>query len=456
MTAEPFSLDPVAQEILAALNRAGFAAYAVGGCVRDMLMGKTPHDWDITTNAHPQQIKEVFSRFPVLETGIRHGTLTVLVHNIPYEITTFRRDGAYTDHRRPAQIRFSDSLEQDLARRDLTVNAMAYHPEAGVVDPFGGRQDLQQKMLRCVGDPHTRYTEDALRILRTLRFAAVLGFSIERQTALALCQDAHLLSYISAERVYAEMTRLLCGKHAGRILCDYPAALSVRIPCLLPLAGLQQHNPHHIYDVLTHTAHAVDAIAPTPSLRWAALLHDCGKASTFSLDENGVGHFYSHAAYSTVYAEQTLRDLRADAQTVKIVSTLIRYHDTPTATDLTAVKKRMSRWGEDTFRQVLALQRADTAGQSPHLSIRLNTLERLEQLADQISAEQQCFTRKDLALRGSDVAALGYQGAQIGKALDYLLQLVIENKAENHADALRAALTHFPHAPLKTPFCRPH
>lgn len=309
--------------ILTRLEQAGFPAYAVGGCVRDTLLGRVPEDWDVTTAARPEQVSALFAGH-CIPTGLRHGTVTVRQDGLSVEVTTFRADGPYSDHRRPDAVYFSDSLAEDLARRDLTVNAMAMDVRGDITDLYGGRDDLRRGILRCVGDPDRRFDEDALRIMRTLRFAAVLGFTVEARTAAALHRCAPLLRDIAAERLLTEMDRLLCGAYVLPVLLAYPDVLGVFLPELLPCVGLDQQNRHHLYDVWEHTARSVAAIPPEPVLRWAMLLHDVGKPICFTVDGRGVGHFYGHPKVSAALAEEICRRLRMDKRTAREIVTLVR------------------------------------------------------------------------------------------------------------------------------------
>ena len=324
---EAFAIPSYARTALDRLTAAGHEAWLVGGCVRDLLLGRTPGDYDITTAALPEETEGVFAGEQLIETGLRHGTVTVVLEGCPLEITTYRVDGTYADARHPDQVTFTRSLREDAARRDFTVNAMAYHPDRGLWDGFGGRADLEKGLLRCVGDPETRFREDALRILRAVRFASVLGFTLEPATAEAARRTAPLLGQIAPERLSAELTKLLCGPGAGTVLGEYPDILGALIPELGPMVGFDQRNLHHCHDLLTHTAAAVDNIPPDPALRLAMLLHDVGKPETFSLGEDGQGHFYGHAKRSVELADAILRRLRYPNHLREKAVTLIRFHD---------------------------------------------------------------------------------------------------------------------------------
>lgn len=288
--------------ILQRLNDAGEEAYVVGGCVRDALLGVTPKDWDICTSARPEEMQRIFSGMHVVETGLKHGTLTVVLHHTPYEVTTFRVDGAYTDHRHPDGVTFVTDVTMDLARRDFTVNAMAYHPVRGLVDAFGGREDLARRLIRCVGRPEARFEEDALRILRALRFASVYDFDIDPETASAIHALYPTMAQVAAERIRVELSKLLCGKGVGRILRDYSDVITFLLPELAPSVGFEQHTPYHRFDVWEHTVRAVEAVAPTEALRLTMLLHDSGKPACFTMDAQGVGHAYGHQKRSTELA----------------------------------------------------------------------------------------------------------------------------------------------------------
>ena len=429
-------------ECLNALEAAGYPAYAVGGCVRDTLLGRTPGDWDVTTAARPEQVLTLFDGYAI-PTGLKHGTVTVRAGEMHIEVTTFRADGTYTDHRRPDQVFFSDRLEEDLCRRDLTVNAMAMDLRGHITDLYGGREDLEAGILRCVGEPERRFEEDALRILRTLRFAAVLGFSVEPRTDAALRVKAPLLRCIAPERILTEMDKLLCGSHVLPVLLNWPDVLAMFLPEIAPCVGFDQHNRHHIYDVWGHSAHAAAAIAPEPVLRWTMLLHDVGKPACFTRDEQGVGHFYGHPAVSAELAEGACRRLRMDNRTAERIVTLVRWHDRdiPRTCQRTSVTMRsaVGKLGEDVFRQLLAVKRADNAAQSPDDRHRLADIQRAEDILDGLLARQQCFSLRDLAVKGGDMAALGLRGREIGDMLRALLDAVLDGAPNERGSLLALA-----------------
>lgn len=432
------------REALDALCGAGFEAYIVGGCVRDALRGAEPHDWDCTTNAKPEQICACFRDFHVIETGLQHGTVTVVIDHMPIEITTYRIDGVYADHRRPDTVTFTDSLTEDLARRDFTVNAMAYHPERGLIDPYHGADDLQAKIIRCVGRPQDRFDEDGLRILRAMRFAAVLDFAIEPDTANAVHMQKTLLHHISAERIDTELTKLLCGIGAERVLTDFADVLFTVLPELEPMHGFDQRNPHHDYDVYTHTLKAAAACPPEPVLRWAALLHDSGKPHTFTEDARG-GHFYGHAAVSVEIAARALKAMKCDRKRYDRVLLLIEHHDTVMNGTEKQLKRIVRRIGAEAARDLLLLHKADVTAQAAcHRAERIAESDRLLQMLDDLIAADACMSLKQLAVTGSDLMALGIpQGKAVGGMLNRLLEAVIEGTLPNEHEALCQAAKEF-------------
>lgn len=436
-----FSLPSHVREAIDALNAKGFEAYAVGGAVRDLLRGVLPHDYDITTDATPDEMKGVFSAFRTVETGIAHGTLTVLIGGESLEITTYRVDGSYTDSRHPDSVTFTRSLREDAARRDFTVNAMAYHPREGLFDFFGGEADLAAGLLRTVGDSRRRFTEDALRILRALRFAAVLGFTIEKETKEAIHALAPTLAGIAKERVREELCRLLVGAHAADVLREYADVLSVILPDIIPMIGADQHNPHHDYDIWEHTLHALAAAPPLLHLRLAVLFHDVGKPSSFFLDESGIGHFYGHAARSAEICDRLLRELRFDNETRERVTELVRMHDTLPAPKTRQFSRIRSRHGDEFLSDWLALIRADRTGQKAELSREVEAaLAEAEAAKDALLAAEERSSLKNLALNGNDLISLGYHGREIGAALTRALEAVIDGKVENDKESLLAFL----------------
>ena len=412
------------------LKNAGYEAFLVGGCVRDTIMQRSVSDIDITTNALPNEIQSVFSDYKTLDVGLKHGTITVIVDGIAYEITTYRSESEYTDHRHPGIINFGVTLNDDLARRDFTINSIAFDGENVLIDPFGGVYDIEHRMIRCVGDPLQRFDEDALRILRGLRFSATLGFEIESHTSNAMRASKNLLSYVSAERVWQELSKLIVGVDAARVLLQYSDILEVVIPELVDMRGFDQKNYHHIYDVLTHTAVALSKSEPDLVLRMAVLLHDCGKPSTFSLDENGVGHFYGHAAKSAELAKERLLQLKVDTRTRNRIVRLIAHHDSPAEEQLGQVIRKMRKL-EDDYPLLVKLRRVDNLAQAPQY-YRSELHDLCEKFYDQaIHANEETVGRK-LAVGGDDLLA---EGAIPGKNIGYLLRMladdVLDLKIEN-------------------------
>ena len=423
--------------IIGRLNAAGHRAYAVGGCVRDSLLGITPKDWDLCTSARPEEMQAVFADCHVVETGLKHGTLTIVLDHVPYEVTTFRVDGAYTDHRHPDGVTFVTNVREDLARRDFTVNAMAYHPTEGVIDAFGGQEDLRRGIIRCVGDARTRFTEDALRILRALRFAATYDFAVEEDTARAAREMAHTLKDVAQERIRVEIGKMLCGRAAGKILRTFPDVLAVCLPEVAPMFGFEQHTPHHRYDVWEHTIRAVEHVPPTEVLRLAMLLHDTGKPYVFTMDANGVGHAFGHHRESVALAEAALTRLRVDNATAERVLTLVKHHDMPLTEDAKMIRRRLHQYGEETLRQLMEIQRGDAYGKGTLEDAAVEAQHRaaLDALAD-VLAQQPCVTLKQLAVNGRDVTALGLRGKAIGACLDALLNDVMDERAANEREEL--------------------
>lgn len=462
------SIPDPAREALSRLEAAGYAAYLVGGCVRDSLLGRTPGDWDITSSALPEQTEAVFAGERVIETGLKHGTVTVLLDDLPLEITTFRRESGYADHRHPDAVVFTPSLEEDLSRRDFTVNAMAWSPVRGLADPFGGRADLEKGIIRCVGDPEQRFGEDALRILRALRFSAQLDFAIDPDTAAAALALRQTLELVSRERIAAELTKLLCGPAARRVITTFWPILAVPLPELAPMAGLDQRSKYHCYDVLEHSAAAVEAAPPDRLLRWAALLHDVAKPACFTLDRQGRGHFYGHAKVGASMVREILTRLRFDKDTVRRVTQLVELHDDPidppvadekgplpggrdspgdcradggSAAPLDhAVKKLLGRLGEEDFFRLLDLKRADALAHHPDYRGRAAACDRIGALARELLARKAPFSLKDLAIGGNELLALGVpRGPEIGRILDRLLEDVLSGRLPNERSALLEA-----------------
>lgn len=422
-------------DCLERLEDAGFRAWAVGGCVRDACLGRTPQDYDLCTDALPEQTQTVFADWSLVLSGVKHGTVGVVTSGGVVEITTLRAEGDYRDGRHPQWVRFVPELREDLLRRDFTINAMAWNPREGLFDPFGGREDLERGILRAVGDPERRFREDALRILRGVRFAARFGLTVEENTLAAMEALAPLMDSLSRERVFGELCALLPGITAEELIRFAPV-ITGAIPELKDMVGFDQHSPHHAYDLYTHTAHVVGAVPGDLKLRWAALLHDVGKISTFTLDETGRGHFYSHAAMSAEAADEILRRLKAPTALRERVTILIRHHMTRLEEDKKLLKRRVRALGWDTMEELLQLQEADMRSKGTGEPQDFDQFRRIRVLLEEIRAENACLTLKDLAVNGQDMLALGLKGPQIGKTLNALLDAVLEERLPNDREAL--------------------
>lgn len=446
------------REILDRLHAAGYEGYFVGGCIRDILIaarrgilaeGMPPiGDIDVATNASPQQVQEVFASYQVVLTGLKHGTVTVVLpaegapsRPIPVEVTTYRSDGSYSDRRHPDSVTFLSCIAEDLARRDFTINAMACDVSGNVVDCFGGQGDIDAKIIRAVGDPNKRFQEDALRIMRALRFAAVLGFAIEPDTETAIFENKHLLQDVSAERIFMELKKLLTGKNAGNVIRRYVDVLGVVIPELLPMKGFEQHNSYHRYDVLEHCIRAMELVRTTPEnagyMKLAALFHDIGKPGTYSMDGKGIGHFYGHPKKSEELVRAILLRLSADKRTMERVVGLVKRHDLLFERDERLLKKWMNRLSPEVLLEILEIKLADnlaTGNMSAELEAKFIDIRKM---IAEILVQEQCFSRKTLAVSGNDVLAAGVEpGPAVGAALDKLLEAVIEGACENEREAL--------------------
>ena len=426
--------------VLEILENAGYEAWLVGGCVRDSLNGVVPKDYDVTTNALTEEVISAFEGFRVIGTGLKHGTVTVLSGGMPVEVTTYRVDGLYSDGRHPDSVSFASDIRSDLSRRDFTVNAMAYSPERGYIDLFGGMSDLESGLIRCVGNPERRFGEDALRILRAMRFASVLGFDIETETAAAIHRCRGLLQRIAVERITQELLRLLCGINAGNVLRQYSDVIGEIMPPCLSMIGFEQHNPHHEFDVWEHTLRAVDAAPRETILRLAAFLHDIGKPQCFSSDADGIGHFYGHAAKSEEISREIFaKYIRTDKRTEERVLFLVTHHDEPVIPERKILRRRLAKYGEEPLRQLLALNRADIKGQSAvSAGERLAGLDQAESILDGLAGESACTTLRSLEINGGDLMAMGVpKGPMIGSILHQLLSEVCDESLTNSGDTLR-------------------
>lgn len=406
--------------------------------MRDSLLGKTPNDWDITTSAKPEDMKSVFADFHCIDTGIKHGTVTVVIDGEPLEITTFRLDGEYEDNRHPKSVTFTSNLGADLGRRDFTVNAMAYSKKTGTVDLFGGQNDLKNKIIRCVGDPDRRFNEDALRILRALRFASALDFEIEEKTAQSLLKNRALLGNISEERIAKELLKLVCGKGAKRILMDFAPVLFEILPELQPMYKNSHDNPHHCYDIYEHTLIAVESIDPEPTLRFAMLLHDCGKPAVKKFDENGVAHFYGHQRISAEISAQILARLKVSNKFRDEILFLVSNHDRWELYENTEKMPRyLSKFGLDGVLNLLKVMRADVLAQSPEYRYRLDQIADAEETAKNLAAQKPCLSLSELQINGRTLMDIGIpQGRKLGAVLAQLLDEVIDGVTKNTQEAL--------------------
>lgn len=425
-----------ALRILQTFRKAGFESYVVGGCVRDSILGRIPGDWDICTSALPEETKGLFEK--TVDTGISHGTVTVLLEGERYEVTTFRQDGEYLDHRKPKEVTFVRSLTEDLRRRDFTVNAMAMDEFGAISDPFGGQDDLNHGILRAVGDGNLRFQEDALRILRGLRFSAQLGFSIEESTVRAMKKNRHLLKNISGERVWQELCKLITAPHAGSVLRHYPDIIGVVLPEILPAVGFSQHTPYHHLDVWEHTLAALEAAPAELCLRWTMLLHDLGKPETFTLDESGQGHFYGHPEKSGEIARRIFKRLHTDNLTRDTVSLLVASHGDMLPESRKSARKWVGKFGEENLRRLLIVKRCDILGLHPDKrEDALRSLASSEELFEALLQEESCFTLKDLDISGVDLMEMGLKpGPGIGRVLNQLLEEVLEERLSASREAL--------------------
>ena len=499
-----------AEYIIEQLNKHGFEAYIVGGCVRDSLLGKVPNDWDITTSATPYEVKKIFRK--TIDTGIQHGTVTVMVdkkyianyesvsdteqmservsvgdtehmservsvgdtehmsgrasvgdteqssghapnqatkpaekkinhYDYAFEVTTYRVDGEYEDHRRPTEVTFTACLEEDLKRRDFTINAMAYNHEKGVVDIFGGQQDLVDGIIRAVGVAEERFTEDALRILRAVRFAAQLGFDIEEETKKAMTKLADSLRFISAERIQVELTKLITSKHPDRLVEAYNLGLTkVVLPEFDVMMETEQDNPHHLYNVGIHTIKVMEHVPPTPILRYTALLHDVGKPKTKTFDDNGIGHFYAHQAVGADMARDILKRLKLDNHTIDEVCLLIKEHDFSLhGTNIKAFRRFLNRIGKERFQDFLTIKRADMAGQSDYnKELREGYVKDMIAMFEQVSDEKHCIKMSEMAIRGQDLIEMGISpGKEMGNILKALFEKVLDDPCLNDIEILK-------------------
>ena len=430
-----------ARHILRTLQAAGFEAYVVGGCVRDSLMGREPEDWDVTTSARPEQVKALFPY--TVDTGIKHGTVTVMLGKDGFEVTTYRIDGTYEDNRHPKEVIYTPSLREDLRRRDFTVNAMAYNDERGLVDYYRGMEDMEIGVVRCVGVPEERFEEDALRIMRAVRFSAQLGFHIDSFTMKAIQKLSSSLLTISAERIQSELTKILTSPHPDYLRGAYKLGVTkIILPELDRAMETEQYHLHHIYTVGEHILHSLKWVDADKVLRLTMLFHDIGKPETLSKDEDGITHFHGHAKVSAEIADQIMHRLKYDNDTIGKVCRLVEYHDygNNLEPDAAAVRRAINKIGEDAFPLLFQVKRADIYAQSDYLrEQKRERLEKWNQLYNEIKQKQQCVTLKDLAVSGADLIAAGMKpGKALGDMLQRLLMLVLEDPSLNTKEKLLA------------------
>ncbi len=423
--------------IIDILENNGYEAYAVGGCIRDSVMEQEPSDWDICTSSLPEETLHCLNAENIIKNGLKHGTVTVRIDGKNYEITTFRTDGEYTDHRHPESVSFVRDLREDLARRDFTMNALAYNPQRGLRDYFDGMGDIEQGIIRCVGSPDRRFGEDALRILRALRFSSVLGFSIESRTAKSIHKNAYLLKNISVERIMSEFVKILTGKNAEKVLLEYADVIAEFVPEIKAMVGFQQYNPHHVYDVWTHTVKVISEIEPTRTLRLAAFFHDMGKPKAFQRDEKGIGHFHGHPDISEKMAEKALKRLKTDNRTIAEVCRLVKLHDVRPFT-AKSIRRLIAKAGMERFPELLELKRADAKAQnSDYLKDTLQYIDFLEEMYKAELSKNNDFTLKTLKINGGDLKNMGIvDGREIGYCLNQLLLKVIDGEIENDREVL--------------------
>lgn len=423
-------------EILNILENAGFEAYLVGGCVRDTLMNRTFHDTDITTNALPEQIIEVFKNYKTIPTGIKHGTVTVILNSIPYEITTYRIDGKYSDSRRPDSVEFTTSLREDLARRDFTINAIAMNSKGEISDYFNGTDDIRNKIIRCVGCPEKRFEEDALRIMRAVRFSSQLGFEIEQKTAKAIHSMKDRLKNISKERIREELDKLICGKNCLNVLLEYSDIITVIIPEFQKCIGFDQHSPYHKYTVWEHIARAV-SFAPQDNIqiRRALFFHDIAKPICAKFDESGRGHFYNHAKIGSEMTKDIMKRLRYDNDSITTVSTLIAYHSDKILTKKN-IKKLISVIGDKLFIELIEMKKCDNSAKNDFVRDENIQLDEILSETYKIIENNECCNMHMLAINGNDLIKSGLKGVEIGDTLKELLNLVIEETLPNEHDIL--------------------
>lgn len=426
--------------IIQELEKCGHEAYMVGGCVRDSVLGRKPHDYDICTSATPDEILKAFPNEEIIPTGLQHGTITILINKEPFEVTTYRIDGDYSDNRRPDNVTFTKNLVEDLRRRDFTINAMAYNPKTGLIDPFNGMEDIKYKKIRCVGSAEDRFNEDALRILRAIRFEAQLGFAGFPETMFEIDRQYERLKNISVERINSEFCKIVASNQFCVELVLYPDVFSLFIPELKDMIGFQQDNPYHAYDVFDHTVHAIEKCESDDLIvRLAVFFHDFGKPHSYQDGEDGIRHFKGHGKVSSDITDTIMKRLRFDNETRNNVVELVYYHDATFEVGKKYVKRWLNKIGEKQFRRLLEVRKADIKGQKPdYEESRIEKINNIENILEEILSEKSCFSLKDLAVNGNDVKEVMKlkEGKDIGYWLNEILKRVIDGELENNKDDL--------------------
>lgn len=427
--------------IIQELEKCGYEAYVVGGCVRDSILGRNPHDYDICTSATPDEIVKAFPYEEIIPTGLQHGTVTILINNEPIEVTTFRIDGKYSDNRRPDSVEFTDSLIEDLKRRDFTINAMAYNPKTGLIDPFNGLEDIAQKKIRCVGNPRDRFNEDALRILRAIRFALQLDFDIDPSIGweIGYTNTQNRLDNISIERITSEFCKMVICPDFYIRLANYSEVFLKIIPELEDMIGFKQNNPYHIYDVFIHTIKALKYCSSNELVvKLALLFHDIGKSHSYQDGEDGYRHFKGHGRVGADITDSIMKRLRFDNEMRNNVVELVYYHDATFEVGRKYVKRWLNKIGEKQFRRLLEVRKADIKGQKPDYEPeRIEKVNNIEELLEEVLQEDECFSLKDLAVNGKDLMSIGYKSSkELGNTLNDLLQLVIDGECPNEKEKL--------------------
>ena len=424
--------------ILSTLESAGYKAYIVGGSVRDFIMGREPSDYDVATDATPKEVMALFSSDKVIDTGSKHGTVTVIHNSVHVEVTTFRKDSVYSDGRHPDEVTFSDNINDDLSRRDFTMNAIAYNETEGMIDPFGGVKDIENRIIRTVGNPAERFNEDALRMLRALRFSSSLGFEIEEETKKAIFDHKEdILGRVSMERIQKELEGILVGDDVERVLRDYVEVIGVVIPEVLPMVGFDQRTPFHIYDVWEHTIKVVAGMPADPVSRLAGLFHDIGKPPCFIQGEDGVGHFFGHPEVSREMADEIMRRLKVDNKTREDVLLIVKWHDLRPAVTVKAVRKVIMKVTPELFSKWVAIKYADNGAQAPALADRKAGIHGVEELGYELMESEEALSLKTLRVNGRDIMSLGVsEGPEVGRIMSELLSDVLEEKIENDREQL--------------------